>query len=45
MNTTSLPYLALLEIRGKDAGVFLQGQLTQNVLNLNENITLFDIIG
>lgn len=41
MNVTSLPYLALLEIRGKDAGVFLQGQLTQNVLTLKENTARF----
>lgn len=41
MNATLLPYLALLEFRGKDAPTFLQGQLTQNVLNLNENTACF----
>lgn len=41
MNATHLPHLALIEICDKDAATFLQGQLTQNVLTLNENTARF----
>ncbi|MFM8929514.1 MAG: YgfZ/GcvT domain-containing protein [Betaproteobacteria bacterium] len=32
---TSLPYLAVVEVQGPDAGSFLQGQLTQDALSMS----------
>ncbi len=43
MKTTHLSHLALFKISGEDAAAFLQGQLTQNIFNLNENKALYTL--